>query len=242
MNEDPGKTTQRKARTRRLLICLAIAAAAPVFVLVAVIGVQTGLWTRETGYRLLTLTIGPWIAGIGVLAALFSIATALKGSLRAWGLAALAILVSGATVGLYLRQIDRAARTAAISPDVNSNPGDAPGYSREMTAERERAGAVALDRWGTDSTGCAITAYPSQSAPGAAAYALQQAGFEVNGLGVGRADGTHTSLWFGFEHDAVVRIRPGRTDVRVTARADRPDGGEACRLALRIRAELQPKP
>ena len=65
------------------------------------------------------------------------------------------------------------------------------------------------------------------------------AGFDVLGSGVGRADGVRTGFWFGFQYDAVVRIRPGRTDVRVTAREDRPDGGEACRLAQAILAEIQ---
>ena len=76
-------------------------------------------------------------------------------------------------------------------------------------------------------------------APGVAGYALKEAGFEVAGIGVGRADGSHDSFWFGFTHDAVVRIRPGRTDVRVTARDDRDDGGEACRLATKIVEVLQ---
>ena len=73
-----------------------------------------------------------------------------------------------------------------------------------------------------------------QVAPQVAGWALQEAGFTVLGSGVARADGERDGFWFGFGHDAVIRIRPGRTDIRVAARDDRPHAGEACRLATRI--------
>jgi hypothetical protein len=37
----------------------------------------------------------------------------------------------------------------------------------------------------------------------------------------------------------VVRIRPGRTDIRVAARDPRPDGGAACRLMEKIVTALE---
>ena len=70
-------------------------------------------------------------------------------------------------------------------------------------------------------------------------WALEQAGFRAHGAGVQRADGTHTGFWFGVTHDAVIRIRPGRTDIRVAARDPLPHGGEACRLATRISEALR---
>ena len=36
-----------------------------------------------------------------------------------------------------------------------------------------------------------------------------------------------------------VRIRPGRTDIRVAARDSRPDGGATCRLMNRIVTALE---
>ena len=62
------------------------------------------------------------------------------------------------------------------------------------------------------------------------------------GFGVGRADGTRQGFWFGFTYDATIRIRPGRTDVRVAAREGRPDGEEACRLTKLIISKLQTTP
>ncbi|HEX8471556.1 MAG TPA: DUF1499 domain-containing protein, partial [Brevundimonas sp.] len=74
----------------------------------------------------------------------------------------------------------------------------------------------------------------------AAGYGLQSAGFDVRGLGVGRADGGWTSFWFDRTYDGVVRIRPGRTDVRVTARDLSHDRGQACRLARKIVTDMLP--
>jgi hypothetical protein len=79
-----------------------------------------------------------------------------------------------------------------------------------------------------------------QIAPTAAIYALEQAGFTLRGAGVGRADGSREGFWFGFDHDAVIRIRPGRTDIRVAARDHRAHGGEACRMATAISEAMRP--
>ena len=70
-----------------------------------------------------------------------------------------------------------------------------------------------------------------------AASALADAGFVVTRATTFEVEGVHQGAWFGFVTDAVVRIRPGRTDVRVAARDARPDGGAACRLAARIVGE-----
>jgi hypothetical protein len=69
--------------------------------------------------------------------------------------------------------------------------------------------------------------------------ALEAAGFTVVGTSPFRIEGTREGFWFGFTHDAVLRSRPGRTVGRVAGREDRPDGGEACRLAGRISEHLR---
>jgi hypothetical protein len=71
---------------------------------------------------------------------------------------------------------------------------------------------------------------------------LQKAGFEMSSLSVGRAVGTRSGDWFGSTWDAVIRIRPGRSDIRVAAREPEQDRGEACRLAGRIAEALKPNP
>ena len=61
----------------------------------------------------------------------------------------------------------------------------------------------------------------------------------ADGAATFEVEGVHEGAWFGFPYDAVVRIRPGRTDVRVVARDPRPDGGATCRLTAKIVANLE---
>jgi hypothetical protein len=57
---------------------------------------------------------------------------------------------------------------------------------------------------------------------------------DLRPVGTIRVEGERRGFWFGLGHDAVVRIRPGRTDVRVTARTARAQGDEACRRAAAV--------
>ncbi|MEG0819028.1 MAG: hypothetical protein RSG56_06245 [Brevundimonas sp.] len=69
---------------------------------------------------------------------------------------------------------------------------------------------------------------------------MSAGGFTVRGAAPFRADGAKEGFWFGLTHDAAIRIRPGRTDVRVAQREGVRVGDEACRLARAITAGLQP--
>ena len=82
----------------------------------------------------------------------------------------------------------------------------------------------------------------TQVAPAEATAALQAAGFTVTENQLFRARGVRDGFWFGMGHEAVIRIRPDRTDVRVVARYDHTDGGATCRIAAQLIAELQPAP
>ncbi|MNY64682.1 hypothetical protein D3C86_2018270 [compost metagenome] len=55
-----------------------------------------------------------------------------------------------------------------------------------------------------------------------------------------RADGAREGFWFGLTYDAAIRIRPGRTDVRVAQREGVRVGDESCRLARAITDGLKP--
>ncbi|OYX81127.1 MAG: hypothetical protein B7Y85_02965 [Brevundimonas sp. 32-68-21] len=72
-----------------------------------------------------------------------------------------------------------------------------------------------------------------------ALHPLVDAGFPIVRASTFEVEGVHEGAWFGFAYDAVVRIRPGRTDIRVTARDSRPDGGATCRLTNRIVTALE---
>src|SRR5690606_19767257 len=109
-----------------------------------------------------------------------------------------------------------------------------PSFSRLVQDDRRRAGAITPP----GPTACAAMV-PSQMAPEAATAALEAAGFTVVGSAPFRAEGFRKGFWFGFTHDAVIRIRPGQTDVRVTAREGVAQGDVACRQVAAIVAGLQ---
>jgi hypothetical protein len=222
----------RKPRTA-VQALLAVSLAAPLLVLVAALGTRTGLMPPEIGYDLLTLKVGWWLAFLGAAAGLIAAVLALRDVRRRGVLAAVALLAGLGTLGVYVWQTSRIA--AAPSEDVSSNLAEIPGFG-DMPRGGQGQGLASIV--GAEACPGALPAM-TQIAPESAAWALQQAGFSVRGAGVARADGTHQGFWFGFRHDAVIRIRPGRTDVRVAARDGRSHAGAACRMATRISEALR---
>ena len=210
----------------------AVVVLAPVFVLIAALGTRTGLWSYEIGHDLLAMRVGAGLAAFGAVAALALAVFALRRRASGW-LAALAVAVSAGTVGGYAWQVSRI--MAGPPDDISTDMAEIPGFG----ALDARRGAGPGETGGVGSCPGAVPAM-TQLAPASAVWALQEAGFSVQGgVTVSRVAGTHRGFWFGTVHDAVVRIRPGRTDVRVAARDGRPHGGEACRLASRISENLR---
>ena len=223
-----GQSTLNRAAW---LIAGSLAGGGTIFV--AALGTRAGLWRPEYALQTLTFMVAPVLTAIGVICALVLAAWSVKRP-RALGLAALfAVAVVGATAaGLAMRW---SAFHDARPWDVTSDVEDAPGFSRLLAQRRASDGAPAA----TAPQACAgVESVPSQLAPERAAAALESAGFTVIGSAPFRAEGERTGFWFGLSHDAVVRIRPGRTDVRVTARSDAPQGDETCRLAAELARAL----
>ena len=211
----------------------ALTLAAPLLVFIAALGTRTGQWSYGFGHDLLAMRVGPALAGLGALAALALLIMALRRR-ASLGLAFVAAAVSAATIGVYAWQMSRIA--SGPPDDISTDMMEVPGFG-ELDARR--GGSGPSGRAGVEACPGAVPAM-TQIAPASAVWALQEAGFSVQGgVGVGGARGVHRGFWFGTVHDAVIRIRPGRTDVRVAARDERPHGGEACRLASRISEALQ---
>jgi hypothetical protein len=206
---------------------------APVLVLVAALGTRVGAWPVEIGYDLLTLRAGWFLAFVGAAAALGALVLSF-GNFRKLGLLALAaVLVAGATLGGFIWQ--KARLSAGPVENVSTDLTEVPGFG---DLGEERGGQGPGPAVGAEACPGALPVM-RQIAPTAAIYALEQAGFTLRGAGVGRADGSQEGFWFGFDHDAVIRIRPGRTDIHVAARDHRPHGGEACRMATAISETLR---
>ena len=226
-----GKTTRTRGGIGMRWLVL-IVLAAPLLVFVAVIGTRFGLWSVDVGRDLLTLQVGRWLALAGLAAAVLAVVMALRDLRRLGAIAVVTLLVSLATVGLYVRQ--QAQLTAPAPLDATSDPVDAPGYGPGTTELR-----AALRSPDAPSACSGLTAVPTQVASETATTALEDAGFTVQKAGMFQSEGLHEGFWFGLRYDAVVRIRPGRTDVRVAARDGRPQGDAACRLARKIVDGLQ---
>lgn len=215
-------------------LMLALSLAAPLLVLVAALGTRSGALSPETGYDLLTMKVGWWLAMAGAAAALGAVVLALR-DVRRLGLMALAAVVAaGGMLGGFVWHNGRLA--GAPPEDISTDLAEIPGFG-DLNDERGNRGPRVTA--GVEACPGALPVM-KQIAPETAIWALEKAGFTLRGAGVARADGTHEGFWFGFDHDAVIRIRPGRTDIRVAARDSRSHGGDACRMATRISAALQP--
>lgn len=225
-------TGGRRPRTA-VQALLAVSLLAPLLVLVAALGTRMGLMPPEIGYDLLTRKVGWWLAFVGAAAGVLAAVLAFRDVRRRGWLAAIALLAGLGTLGVYLWQTSRI--TAAPPEDVSTHLADIPGFG-DMPRGGPAQGPASIV--GAESCPGALPVM-TQIAPESAAWALQQAGFSVRGAGVARADGTHQGFWFGFRHDAVIRIRPGRTDIRVASRDDRSHAGAACHLATRISEALR---
>jgi len=215
-------------------VLLAMSLVAPLLVLVAALGTRAGGLSPEIGYDLLTMKIGWWLAIAGAVTALAAVVLALRDVRRLGLMALVAVVAAGATVGGFVWHNGRLA--GAPSEDISTDLAEIPGFG-DLNDERGNQGPRVTA--GVEACPGALPVM-KQIAPESAIWALEKAGFTIRGAGVARADGTHEGFWFGFDHDAVIRIRPGRTDIRVAARDGRSHGGDACRMASRISAALQP--
>ncbi|MFN4041415.1 MAG: DUF1499 domain-containing protein [Brevundimonas sp.] len=226
---DPAADKKAQSRLKALLLVTAL----PLIVTtIAVFGGQFGLLDVETARGLLVLTVVRGLIFVGLFAALAAVLIA-RADIRDRGVLALLALVLAA--GSALVFFTQSAKAVPGPNDVTTDPADPPALSRQLMAARTAANASPLGQ----SVACeGLEPLPTQIAPEVAGWAVRQAGFNVIGFAAFRAEGDRDGYFFGLGHDAVVRIRPGRTDVRVIAHQDQPQGDVACRLARRILDEM----
>lgn len=227
------------------LTSLLFVLAAPLLVFVAAVGTHLSVWDWTFGYGLLTMKVGLALAALGLIVALWRAVAAGYGRVNA--VSALAgLAIAAVTMGLYGAHIRATGLTSwrgtGTPPfQATTDRADPPAFATRLADRRDADQAAPATRRASFQS-CDAPSVPTQVAPQVAGWALEQAGFDVLGFGVGRADGTRQGFWFGFTYDATIRIRPGRTDVRVAAREGRPDGEEACRLTKLIISKLQTTP
>jgi len=214
-----SRVTVGMAKVRVSIVLMTLA---PLIVFSAVLLVQNGVVSPGFGLDLMTLKIGLWVS-LGALA--FSVLSFVLslGQFRRLGAITLLVLVTCAGIsGLFVWQ----ARTMAVAgpSDTSTNLVDAPAMRATDAAPMACPGVEPI---------------PRQIALEAASYVLVQQGFSITDAQTFSVRGVRKGFWFGLPHEAVIRIRPGRTDVRVVARYDHSDGGATCRVAENLVAGLQ---
>jgi len=196
--------------------------AGPLLAIVAVLLVTSGAVSLEAGLDLLTLQVALGLSLLAVVIALIATVGAFQNLGRLGPIALATLTFAVAVSGTFLW---RAQAMAVAGPlDVTTDPADPPGVANADGPSAACPG---------------VSAPMTQSAEGAAGWALQQAGFRITDASLFQIRGERAGTFFGLQHEAVIRIRPGRTDVRVVARYDRADSGETCRLAGKLVAALQ---
>ncbi|MBW8305167.1 MAG: DUF1499 domain-containing protein, partial [Brevundimonas sp.] len=200
--------SSRTGRGQRLA---AAAFVAPLLVIVAALGTRLGFWSYEFGHEVLAMRIGVIVATLGLVAAVVLLIAAVRRRAPLW-LAAAALAVSAATLGGIAWQVYRIEN--GPPDDISTDTAEIPGFG---ALDARRGGGGPDETGGVESCPGAVPAM-TQVAPASAVWALQESGFSLQGgVTVSRAAGTHRGFWFGTVHDAVIRIRPGRTDVRRAA-------------------------
>jgi len=226
-----AKSTRGPGAAVKALTALSLAGLLLLFL--AMVGVHTDLIDPRTVFEAQTLDAARIVMIVSAVAALVTVGLAIRSAARL-PYAAVAALGAWGALGLFLFQDARLASGGAS--DVTSNVQDPPGYSRLIQARRSDEGAQPT---GGPSSCPTVVTLPTQVTPQAAAAALEQSGFVVVGAAAFRAEGTREGYWFGLKHDAVIRIRPGETDIRVTARTPVARGEAACSLAGRLSEALR---
>lgn len=208
----------------------ALTAVAPVLVVAAMAATLFGGVDRAVTYDLLTWTVARILAWAGLAGALVVVVLALRDMERRGVFAAIALVLAGGAVAVFLYQEYRLAQPTPR--DISTHADQPPAFTRLARWHPDASGVVGADA-------CpAARSVPTQVLAQQATSALVDAGFPVVRASTFEVEGVHEGAWFAFPYDAVVRIRPGRTDIRVAARDPRPDGGATCRLMEKIASGL----
>ena len=205
------------------LAALMLAFAAPVIVVLSAFAARLGVLPVDTAVDLLTLGVAQVVAFAAPAVALVALWATRRHWRRVGKYTVPALVVSCLALGLFQSQNRRMVIPGPL--DVSTNASDPPRLGLQSGGPATCTGLVPVE---------------SQLLPEAAAWALQEQGFVITEAGLFEVEGTRQGFWFGRRYDAVVRIRPGRTDLSLAAAGTRQDGGAVCRQALALAASLQP--
>ena len=217
-----GPRSRLKRGMAKVRVAMALAVLAPLITFAAVLLTRNGIVSLDFGLDVLTLQVAFVAAWVALAFAVLSLVLSLPQFGRP-GLVSIAIVVVCAGIaGAFFVQ----SRAIAVAGPLD--------VSTDLTEPPGVAGAT-----GTPVACPGVEAVLTQVAPAQATAALQGAGFDITESQLFRSRGVRDGFWFGMGHEAHIRIRPGRTDVRIVARYDHTDGGQTCRIAQKVVEGLQ---
>ncbi len=254
------KTGKKKGGFAFAHLAFVIAVIPLAFVVGVMMATHVGYLDVDTGFRFLTLRVGPKMAmgalGLSVLSLLISL---FKDHARygLWAFAAV-VLSGGVTAGYFA--YERALKQFPPIADVSTNWDTPVTFSDKLLADRGPKAMPVEDNprvprtqsleWG----GKTIAQINALTCPGAhglvgkhvnedaVADLLKANHYEVFGRAPWRVEARYQDNFFGFRSDVVVRLDPERLDVRSTGRDDLPDLGANCRRVSDLVAKLRALP
>jgi hypothetical protein len=256
-------------RDHLVRLALALAVAAPLVMAAGALGTRAGLWDWRTGLLEVTGGLGvdlAWVAVAVSLMAVYGVAVTQSRRGLVWAGAALAL---SAVVIATLLMIRAEARSVPPIHHISTDIENPPAFSDAAVAERgpdansldlatarlpvdprfgAASGALVTDlqraTW-PDIRTLEVSGAPASVFPVARAAMVAQ-GIEITreDADSGRIEGVHTSFWFGFRDDVVVRLvttPTGRTrvDVRSVSRVGLSDLGANARRVRAILADIR---
>lgn len=204
--------------------------AAPLVLVVSIYGTRMGLFDLATGYGTIGMTVVPVLSWTALVAGVLACLLILKNR-SVWLMALGALVVAAIMVGGVVYQ---SREWVSVPRDVTTNVEDPPVFAGRLAQDRRSAGAPEHTPQACEG----LAAVESQMAYENVAWALDKAGVTILGASFFRVDGWTEGFFYGVQNDVTVRIRPGRTDVRVSGRDTLPVGDQACDLARKVVAAM----
>lgn len=228
--------------TPRLGLLLALASVIMLFL--AGFGYKQQWWGLGTSFSMMRILV--YVAGAGLLLGLISLLSGLKlGWGRAFtGLLIIAMAAGAAAVPLTMRST---ARSVPPIHDITTDTQDPPRFVAVLPLRAEAPNPP--EYLGGEVTSQQLAAYPDlttltlshpiKTVHVAAMEVVEDMGWELvdSAPNDGRIEATHTTPWFGFKDDVVIRMQASGSDTLLDIRSKSRVGGSDLGLnAKRIRA------
>jgi uncharacterized protein (DUF1499 family) len=224
------------------VVCLLAAAASG-------LGYRAGLWHFRAGFMILRVA---FFASL-VAAVLCLLGLALSGSARAARAPAVLGLIIALGFAYVPWQWKRTLDALPYIHDITTDTDNPPQFVAAATLRKEGEHPVDYDgpevaaqqKQAYPDLAPAIFAAPRDKVFAAARSAIDKMGLDLTGSdeAAGRLEASHTSPWFGFTDDIVVRITETpegtRVDVRSKSRVGRSDLGQNAKRIRAFLAELK---